>query len=125
MSRAILVIEDEPAMRLLVQEYLEFLGYRVLSAPDGTTAIKIGDSEPFSLAFVDINLPDMSGVDVMRKLRESGIASPFVVVSANLRESFADEIESLSVHKVLEKPVDLTDIEAVVKDLVGSPGTPH
>ena len=123
MSKSILVVEDELAMRILVQEYLEFLGYRVLCAPDGTTAIQLGDTEAISLVFVDINLPDMSGVEVMRRLRESGVMSPFVVVSGNLRESFAEEIASLSVYKVLEKPVDLTDLEAVVRDLIGeAPG---
>jgi CheY-like chemotaxis protein len=71
------------------------------------------------MAFVDINLPDMSGIEVMERLRKSGVQSPFVVVSANLRESFADKIACLAVNDVLEKPVDLTAIETLVKRLVG------
>lgn len=120
MKRSILVIEDEQSMRMLVKEFLELLGYHVLAAPDGETAIRLGDTEPFSLAFVDINLPDMSGVEVMRRFRDSGVDSPFVVVSANLRESFADQIRNLRVNEVLEKPVDLTVIEDIVKRLVGT-----
>jgi len=69
---------------------------------------------------VDINLPDMSGVEVMRRFRDSGVESPFVVVSANLRESYADQIRNLRVNEVLEKPVDLTVIEDIVKRLVGA-----
>lgn len=120
MKRPILVIEDEQSMRMLVKEFLELLGYRVLAAPDGETAIRMGGTEAFSMAFVDINLPDMSGVEVMRRFRDSGVESPFVVVSANLRESYADQIRHLQVNEVLEKPVDLTVIENIVRRLVGA-----
>jgi DNA-binding response OmpR family regulator len=125
MKRAILVIEDEKAMRLLVQEFLELLGYRVLTAPDGKTAIRLGVPGEISMAFVDINLPDMSGIEVMERLRSSGVDSPFVVVSANLRESFADKITTLRVNEVLEKPVDLTTLEALVKRLIGEASSPR
>jgi CheY-like chemotaxis protein len=71
------------------------------------------------MAFVDINLPDMSGIEVMERLRSSGVESPFVIVSANLRESFSEKITNLKVNEVLEKPVDLTAIETLVKRLIG------
>jgi CheY-like chemotaxis protein len=77
------------------------------------------------MAFVDINLPDMSGIEVMERLRSSGVDSPFVVVSANLRESFADKITTLRVNEVLEKPVDLTTLEALVKRLIGEASSPR
>ena len=121
--KAILVIEDEKAMRLLVKEFLELLGYRVLTAEDGKTAIELGAPEAISMAFVDINLPDMSGIEVMERLRSSGVESPFVIVSANLRESFSEKITGLKVNEVLEKPVDLTAIETLVKRLIGDAST--
>lgn len=117
----ILIIEDEKAMRLLVQDYLEFLGYRVLAAEDGAAALALAATEPFALAFVDINLPDMSGVEVMRRLRARGIESKLVILSGNLRESYADAIVSLDVSEVLEKPVDLDRIEDLLTELVGTP----
>ncbi len=116
----ILIIEDEPAMRLLVQDYLEFLGYEVMPAEDGTTALALAAGNTFALAFVDINLPDISGDEVMRRMRARGDATPMVVMSGNLRESYADQIADLSVSEVLEKPVDLTEIERVVVGLVGT-----
>lgn len=116
----ILVIEDEPAMRLLVQDYLEFLGYSVVSAPDGETALALAAGQEFALAFVDMNLPGISGHEVMRRLRASGNVTPMVVLSGNLRESYADQIADLSVSEVLEKPVDLTEIERVVLGLIGA-----
>lgn len=119
MTRRVLVIEDEPAMRLLLQEYLEFLGYPVLLAPDGATALELAAGGNLSLAFVDINLPDMTGVEVMRRFRKMGVACPLVVLSGNLRESYADEIEDLDVDRVMEKPIDLDDLERVLRELAG------
>ena len=117
--RPILVIEDEQAMRLLMREYLELLGYPVLLAPDGGTAIEIAGTEPIALAFVDINLPDMSGVEVIQRLRDLEVSCPLVVLSGNLRESYADRIAHLGVSEILEKPVDLLDMERVIQDLIG------
>ena len=120
----ILIIEDEPAMRLLVKDYLEFLGYRVLEAPDGLTALEVAENEGFVLAFVDINLPDINGVEVMRRMRASGVQSPLVVMSGNLRETYAEHIEPLGVAEVLEKPVDLYHLEHVIKKILGD-GVPQ
>jgi CheY-like chemotaxis protein len=121
----ILVIEDEEAMRLLLTEYLEYLGYRILAAPDGRSAIRLAARETISLALVDINLPDMSGVEVMRRLRGAGVRAPFVIVSGNLRESYADQIEPLGVEVVMEKPVDLDDLERVLAEVAGKPDPPR
>lgn len=119
----ILIIEDEKAMRLLIQDYLEYLGYAVLLAPDGQTALELVKSETISLAFVDINLPDMSGVEVMEEMRNRGVSCPLVIISGNLRDSYADEIAHLDVCEILEKPVDLTDLERAILTHVGiSPG---
>jgi DNA-binding response OmpR family regulator len=119
----ILVIEDERAMRLLMQEYLELLGYPVLLAADGATAVALAGTEPISLAFVDINLPDMNGVEVIQRLRDLEVSCPLVILSGNLRESYADRITHLEVAEILEKPVDLLDMERVIQTLIGkAPG---
>lgn len=110
----ILVIEDEQAMRLLIQDYLEYLGYTVLLAADGKTALDLVGSEAISIAFVDINLPDMSGVEVMQEMRTQGVSCPLVIISGNLRESYADEVAHLDVCEILEKPIDLTDLEQAI-----------
>jgi len=115
----ILVIEDEPTMRLLLQDYLGTLGYEVLGAADGAAALEIAGRERFELAFVDINLPDIQGDEVMRRMRERGIEAALVVVSGNLRDSYEEQIRDLRVHRVLEKPVDLVELGAIARDLLG------
>jgi two-component system KDP operon response regulator KdpE len=120
MSDRILIIEDEPTMRILLMDYFESVGYQVLGAPDGRTALAIASSEPFGLAFVDINLPDIMGDEVMRRMRERGVAAELVVLSGNLRESYEDRIADLGVHEILEKPVDLRVLGSLAKKLLGN-----
>ena len=116
----ILVVEDEEAMRLLLREFLEILGYSVLVAEDGRDALEIARENPIGLAFLDLNLPDMNGLELMQELRAAGATFPFVVLSANLKESFSGEVRPLGVREVLEKPVDLNVLEALVRTILPS-----
>jgi CheY-like chemotaxis protein len=120
MNPTILVVEDEQAMRLLLREFLEILGYTVIVAEQGQEAIGICRTTPVDLAFLDMNLPDMNGMELMNRLRGSGAVFPFVVLSANLRESFTGDVTPLGVREILEKPVDLDVIETVVKKILSA-----
>jgi len=120
MNPSILVVEDEQAMRLLLREFLEILGYNVIVAEQGQEAVTISRTTPIDLAFLDMNLPDMNGLDLMNRLRKSGAVFPFVVLSANLRESFSEDMTPLGVREILEKPVDLDVLEAVVQKILSA-----
>ncbi len=120
MNPTILVVEDEQAMRLLLREFLEILGYSVIVAEHGKEAIGISRGTPVDLAFLDMNLPDMNGLELMNRLRASGAVFPFVVLSANLRESFSGDMTPLGVREILEKPVDLDVLETVVKKILSA-----
>jgi CheY-like chemotaxis protein len=120
MTPTILVVEDEQAMRLLLREFLEILGYTVIVAEQGKEAIGICGTTPVDLAFLDMNLPDMNGMELMNRLRASGAVFPFVVLSANLRDSFSGDVTPLGVREILEKPVDLDVLETVVKKILSA-----
>jgi DNA-binding response OmpR family regulator len=120
MKPSILVVEDEQAMRLLLREFLEILGYTVIVAEQGQEAIEISRATPIDLAFLDMNLPDMNGLELMHRLRSSGAVFPFVVLSANLRESFSGDVTPLGVREILEKPVDLDVLETVVRKILSA-----
>ena len=118
MSFTILVVEDEEAMRVLLREFLEMLGYEVVEAGDGHTALEAARFGPIALAFLDMNLPDLNGLELMGRLRSMGATFPFVVLSGNLRESFTGEVTQLGVREVLEKPVDLNVLEDLVRQIL-------
>ena len=120
MNPSILIVEDEQAMRLLLREFLEILGYNVIVAEQGQEAIDISRTAPVDLASLDLNLPDMNGLELMQRLRAGGAVFPFVVLSANLRESFSGDVTPLGVREILEKPVDLDVLESVVKKILST-----
>jgi len=78
----ILVVEDEATLRQVITRNLEVRGHAVRGAETGTEALRhLGDWTP-DLMLLDINLPDRSGWDVLRELREQGMQVPTVIVSA-------------------------------------------
>ena len=73
MDKRVLVVDDDPMIRNLVQAVLEDEGYQVVLAEDGTAAVQILDSEPrplnYMLVLLDVVMPGMNGLDVMTRLR--------------------------------------------------------
>jgi CheY-like chemotaxis protein len=102
MTPSILIVEDEQAMRLLLREFMEILGFTVVVAEDGQGALELARSASVDLAFLDMNLPDMNGLELMHRLRAQGARFPFVVLSANLRDSFSGEVTPLGVRNILD-----------------------
>jgi DNA-binding response OmpR family regulator len=78
----ILVVEDEATLRQVITRNLEVRGHAVRGAETATEALRHLSDWPPDLMLLDINLPDRSGWDVLRELRERGIQVPTVIVSA-------------------------------------------
>ncbi len=86
MNERILVVDDEPKIVKLARDYLERSGYVVLTAGDGRTALSIARSEKPDLVVLDLNLPELDGLDVCRTLRrESDV--PIIMLTARIDET--------------------------------------
>ena len=77
----VLVVEDEAQIRYALRRYLESNGYQVREAEDGATALREFDLFKPDVLLLDLMLPDMSGVEIVRQIRQSH-ETPMVVVSA-------------------------------------------
>jgi two-component system alkaline phosphatase synthesis response regulator PhoP len=86
MPQLILVIEDEPRIARLAQDYLEQAGFRTLAAVDGSQGLAIARREKPDLVVLDLNLPGMDGLDVARALRRDG-GSPIIMLTARSEEA--------------------------------------
>ncbi|MGD0618918.1 MAG: response regulator transcription factor [Bryobacteraceae bacterium] len=78
----VLVIDDDDSLRDTVQLLLEREGFRVLSAADGNAGFSEAVTARPDLILVDLRLPGMSGIDICKQIRASGIKTPLVVLSA-------------------------------------------
>ena len=89
----ILVVEDEPALREQLAAQLKQRGYSVDAAEDGETGLYLGREYPMDLAIIDLGLPRMSGIDVIRELRKLKRDFPILILTA--RDAWQDKVEGL------------------------------
>jgi two-component system KDP operon response regulator KdpE len=89
---SVLVADDDPRLLKLVQRNLELNGYRVLTAMDGTNALKMAEAEELDLLLLDIMMPGMDGRDVCRRVREFSTV-PIIMLTA--REAEEDKVSGL------------------------------
>ena len=92
MSGSVLLVEDEENLASLVRAYLEQEGYRVIPAATGAEALRAIEAEPVRLVVLDLNLPDMDGLDVCRQIRARS-SVPVVMLTA--RDQEADRLAGL------------------------------
>ncbi len=101
----LLLVEDESNLRRLVAQFLRGAGFHVVEACDGQEGVdRFGDSGPFDLALVDLNLPVFSGVEVCRQVRHARPDQPIIICSAAIVPDHARALGSFGVDHFLTKP---------------------
>jgi two-component system response regulator AtoC len=110
----ILILEDEKLLRMTMRKRLEDEGYRVFEAAAGETALDlIRDDEP-DLLLLDYKLPDMTGIDVLRQVREMHLDTSAILLTAFASVGTAVEAMKLGAHDYLDKPVDFDELLATI-----------
>lgn len=115
MRRKILIVEDEPNMSRGLKDNLEFEGYEVDTADNGAVGLKMILSNPYALIVMDVMMPEMSGLDVCKKVRETGIATPIILLTAKSEE--IDKVLGLELgaDDYITKPFSLRELLARIK----------
>jgi DNA-binding NtrC family response regulator len=113
----ILVVDDELGARQSLEVILED-DYRVLSAESGREALKVLQRESIDLILLDVNMPDMDGLEVLRRIREQDEALDVIMVSAlNLARKAVDAIK-LGAYDYITKPYEPEDILSTVHRVI-------
>ena len=122
MSNNILYIEDNPDNMRLVQRALESRGYRLLQAKNGLTGVQMAESESVDLILLDINLPDIDGYEVARRLRASSkkqlALTPIIAVTANALKGDAEKALEAGCDVYMSKPINIRELWARVEAFV-------
>ena len=119
MRRRLLLIEDDATLRQALGFNLTREGYEVSTAADGVAGLELGRSPRLDLILLDVMLPGMSGVEVLRVLRREGVSTPVIILSAKGDE--IDRVVGLKVGaddyvaKPFSRPELLARIEAVLR----------
>ena len=117
-ERTILLVEDSEAIRTAFTILLEDAGYRVLGAGTGGEALRLAAAEAPGLVLLDMGLPDMSGLDVVRRLKAQGATAGIPVVALTGRDEESDRQACLAAGCAAYwvKPVDT---QRLVRELPG------
>jgi len=114
----ILIIEDEVSLRGLVLARLTRDGYRCEATGDGGEGLYLASEYPFDVALVDLGLPNLSGIEIIRRLRAAGSRLPILVLTA--RGRWQDKVEGLEAgaDDYLAKPFEMDELVARLRALL-------
>jgi CheY-like chemotaxis protein len=112
---SILVVDDDPQVSEVLKEFLTLRGYRVRSASNGREALALLNQERPKLILLDLYMPVMNGVEVMRELRASKYEGGVIVLTGSQDEKLLKEAADLGAVDVMGKPVSLERLELVMQ----------
>jgi len=109
----ILVVDDDPDIRQLLQDRLRAKGYRVQSVVDGVRALEAVRAETFEGMILDIGIPSMDGMDVLRQIRIWDQQIPIVMVTASGAKELAVRAIGMGAQAYMLKPFDVDELQRV------------
>jgi len=115
MGYRVLIIDDSPVLRIMLQEMLESLGHQIVGeAEDGKSGIaKFKEAKP-DLVTLDVSLPDMNGIEVLEQIRRSDSRAKVLMVTGNDQKAIETKALALKALGVLRKPFDENDLKATL-----------
>jgi two-component system cell cycle response regulator DivK len=126
MGSTILYIEDNPDNLTLVKRVLESRGYTLLSSMTGLEGVATAEKEEIDLILLDINLPDIDGYEVARRLRANSVKHalaylPIIAITANALKGDAEKALAAGCDVYMSKPINIRELWARVEAFVPAP----
>ncbi|MFQ5669345.1 MAG: sigma-54-dependent transcriptional regulator [Acidobacteriota bacterium] len=116
MAAHVLIIDDEPSVRESVRMVLEYEGYQVSEASSGSQGLEEARSGHPDLILLDVKMPRMDGLEVLRRLQEEGVPAPVIVISGHGTIATAVEATKLGAFDFIEKPLGSEKILVMAKN---------
>jgi DNA-binding response OmpR family regulator len=119
----VLIVEDEPRLASFLEKGLQGNGFTTYVAADGTSAVTVASDESFDLMILDLLLPDIDGLEVLRQVRERGGQLPVIILTA--RDDITDKVNGLDLgaDDYLTKPFRFEELLARVRARLRQRGT--
>lgn len=125
MAHSILYIEDNPDNTTLVRRALEARGYNLINSETGEKGVAAAEAEDVDLILLDINLPDIDGYEVARRLRASSKQElstvPIIAITANALKGDAEKALNAGCDVYMSKPINIRELWARVEAFVPTP----
>ena len=122
-TKPILIVDDEPSMRMALSESLVSCGYTVDTATDGQDALRKLSQNEFRLVITDMRMPKLGGMEVLKNVKRSSPETRVIVITAYGTVNTAVEAMKEGASEFIMKPFSLDDLEGVVKNVLKENGT--
>jgi CheY-like chemotaxis protein len=121
-AKTILITDDEPHMRRLLEFTVRRTGHQILQAPSGEAAIAIIDSQPVDLLIIDFGLGGMTGLETISALRKlaSGANLPVVLMTARGDSGIREDAQATGVNAFITKPFSPVELTQLVNRLLSA-----
>jgi two-component system chemotaxis response regulator CheY len=121
MAFRILVVDDSPVLRLMLQEMLEALGHQVIAQADSVaSAIQAYKDNRPDLTTLDISLPDGDGLTALKEIKRIDPSSKVIVITGNDQKKLLEQVLQLKAVGVLRKPFDADDLAGIIDRVPGA-----
>ena len=114
----VLLIEDDIQLNTTVKRFLQLQNYDVSSVLDGEEAIHLIDTTCFDMYIVDINLPNVSGLDIVKYIRKKDITNPIIMITASLEVNNFIQAYDNGCSEYIKKPFHLKELEIRIENLL-------
>lgn len=120
-SRRVLIADDNPVNALIAQKALEKSGFVATLAATGGDAVEAASALQHALILMDLRMPVMDGFEAMRRLREAGVGTPIIAISAEINPQIERDARSAGADAVASKPLDVETLRRLA-DTWATPG---
>src|SRR5690349_6131370 len=120
-QKVVLVVDDEEALRTYLAELLGMAGYQVRTAAGGQQALEMLSGGAFDVVLLDVILPDLSGLEVLKRYRADGGTAPVIVLSALAGADDAMRAMKLGASDYISKPFNREEMDAALARAFGRP----
>jgi len=114
----VLLVEDDTQLNTTIRTYLETIPFEVTSVEDGEEAIDIIDENTTDLYLIDINIPSISGLDLLKYIRQTNIHVPIIIITASLEINNLTDAFDNGCNEYLKKPFHLKELEVRINKLI-------
>ena len=114
-NQLVLIIDDDPGLRKTLSDILRVTGYKTLTAKNGAEGTDLLRKNPVNVALIDLKLPDMSGIDVLVKVRDERPLTQAIILTGNATLDSAIDATNKGAFSYLQKPYDMDQLLLHIK----------
>ncbi len=114
----VLIIEDDVQLNIAISEFFKIKTFDIVSVTDGLKAIDQIESEHFDLYIIDINIPRINGLDLLKHIRKTDLNTPIIIITASLEiENFSTAFDN-GCNEYIKKPFHLKELDIRINNLL-------